>query len=108
MISWKRYEQFKRKNMKKMTPREALYYICVELGPAQTLRNDNLTEKEIRLRDAIRTLQNFVTYHDDADLEIPDSANEYRHYDREGLEGKDRLEAWKKELPPLTREDFIE
>jgi len=64
--------------MKKMTPREALYYIVVELGPAQTLRDDNLTEKEARLRDAIRTLQNFVTYHDDSSHTIPDSANEYR------------------------------
>ena len=64
--------------MKKMTPREALYYICVELGPAQTLRDDNLTDKEVRLRDAIRTLQNFVTYHDDTTHTIPDSANEYK------------------------------
>ena len=77
--------------MKKMTPREALYYVVVELGPAQTLRDDNLTEREVRLRDAIRTLQNFVTYHDDSTHKIPDSANEYKH-----------------RLPPLTREDFIE
>ena len=74
-----------------MTPREALYYICLELGPPETNRNDNLTRKEVRLRDAIRTLQNFVTYHDDSTHEIPDSANEYGH-----------------KLPPLTREDFIE
>jgi hypothetical protein len=78
--------------MKKMTPREALYYLVLELGPAQTIRDDNLTEKEIRLRDAIRTLQNFVTYHDDTAHSIPDSANEYQT----------------KELPPLSREDFIE
>lgn len=91
-----------------MTPREALYNICVELGPAQTLRDDNLTPKEIRLRNSIRTLQNFIRYHDE-DHVIPDSANEYKHFDREGLEGKDRLEAWRKELPPkLSREDFIE
>jgi len=95
--------------MKKMTPREALYNICLELGPAQTLRDDNLTTKEIRLRDSIRTLQNFILYHDDSHHVIPDSANEYRHFDRDGLDGKDRLEAWKKELPPkLSREDFIE
>jgi len=95
--------------MKKMTPREALYNICLELGPAQTLRDDNLTTKEIRLRDSIRTLQNFILYHDDSNHVIPDSANEYRHFDRDGLDGKDRLEAWKKELPPkLSREDFIE
>ena len=90
-----------------MTPREALYNLCVELGPAQTLRDDNLTAKEVRLRDSIRTLQNFIHYHDE-DHTIPDSANEYRHFDRAGLEGKDRLEVWKKELPPLSREDFIE
>jgi hypothetical protein len=83
--------------MKKMTPREALYYICVELGPAQTLRNDNLNEKEVRLRDAIRTLQNFVTYHDDSNHTIPDSAEEYRHKTPEEYG-----------LPPLSREDFIE
>ena len=85
--------------MKKMTPREALYYICVELGPQPaTRRDDNLTAKEARLRDAIRCLQNFVTYHDDSKSEIPDSAIEYKHYDRSGLSGKDRIEAWKKEL----------
>ena len=95
--------------MKKMTPREALYYICLELGPPKSNRNDNLTSKEIRLRDSIRALQNFIDYHDDTNHEIPDSANEYRHFEREGLEGKDRLEAWKRELPTgLTREDFIE
>jgi hypothetical protein len=76
-----------------MTPREALYYICLELGPpAQTNRDDNITDKEARLRDAIRTLQNFVTYHDDSTHDIPDSAEEYPH----------------RSLPPLSREDFIE
>ena len=78
--------------MKKMTPREALYYICLELGPAKTNRNDNLTQKEIRLRDSIRALQNFIDYHDDTTHAIPDSADEYKH----------------RELPPLSREDFIE
>ena len=81
-----------------MTPREALYYICLELGPAQTIRDDNLTAKEVRLRDSIRALQNFIDYHDDTKHSIPDSANEYRHYDRKGVEGKERLEVWKKEL----------
>ena len=95
--------------MKTMTPREALYYICLELGPATTLRDDNLSPKETRLRDSIRALQNFIDYHDDTKHTIPDSANEYKHYDRAGLSGKDRLEAWKKELPTgLSREDFIE
>ena len=85
--------------MKKMTPREALYYIILELGPVpETLRDDNLTPREARLRDSIRALQNFIDYHDDTKHSIPDSANEYRHYDRKGVEGKDRLEVWKKEL----------
>ena len=82
--------------MKKMTPREALYYICLELGPARTNRDDNIPHREAQLRDAIRTLQNFVTYHDDLGRNLPDSANEYRHKSPEewGL--------------PLSREDFIE
>ena len=85
--------------MKKMTPREALYYIILELGPVpETLRDDNITAKEARLRDSIRALQNFIDYHDDTKHSIPDSANEYRHYDRKGVEGKDRLDVWKKEL----------
>lgn len=89
--------------MKKMTPREALYYICLELGPAQTIRDDNLTEKEIRLRDSIRALQNFIDYHDDTNHTIPDSANEYKHFDRHGIEGKDRIEAWKEEAKSVYK-----
>ena len=63
--------------MKPMTPREALYNLCVELGPSRTERNDNLTPREIRLRDSVRALQNFIDYHDDKNHTIPDSANEY-------------------------------
>jgi len=64
--------------MKKMTPREALYHICLELGPVpRTERNDNITSKEAKLRDSVRTLQNFILYHNDADSAIPLSANEY-------------------------------
>lgn len=67
--------------MQKMTPREALYYICLHLGPsAATNRDDNITEAEGRLRDSIRTLQNFVTYHDDSELNIPDSAEEWKKH----------------------------
>ena len=84
--------------MTKMTPREALYYVCLELGPPQTNRNDNINAKEVRLRDAIRTLQNFILYHDDSNHDIPDSANEYNT--------AKSIEEWG--LPPLTREDFIE
>jgi len=80
-----------------MTPREALYYIILELGPVpQTNRDDNLNAKEIRLRDAVRTLQNFILYHDDANHTIPDSANEYTPH------GKDRIEKWKKEVKKST------
>ena len=80
-----------------MTPREALYYVCLELGPPQTNRDDNLTKKEVRLRDAVRTLQNFILYHDDSNHSIPDSANEYQHKTIEDFG-----------LPALSREDFIE
>lgn len=44
-----------------MTPREALYHLCVELGPVpETLRDDNLSPKEIRLREAVSTLQELI------------------------------------------------
>jgi hypothetical protein len=50
---------------KKMTPREALYFICLQMGPvAQTNRDDNIPHREAKLRDAIRTLQNFIDYRD--------------------------------------------
>ena len=60
-----------------MTPREALYYICLELGPlAKTERDDNITHREAKLRDAIRTLQNFIDYRAQGDslqgLELED------------------------------------
>ena len=95
--------------MKKMTPREALYYICLELGPAQTIRDDNLTAREVRLRDSIRALQNFIDYHDDTTNRIPDSANEYVHHDdyvpraTDRGDGKERLENWKKEAAVVYR-----
>ena len=44
-----------------MTPREALYHLCIELGPVpQTTRNDNLSPKEIRLRDSVAVLQDLI------------------------------------------------
>jgi len=47
-----------------MTPREALYHLCLELGPIpRTTRNDNLTPKEIRLRDSVDTLKELVAEH---------------------------------------------
>jgi len=44
-----------------MTPREALYNLCLELGTIpQTNRDDNLTAREVRLRDSVRVLQNLL------------------------------------------------
>ena len=44
-----------------MTPREALYHIVLELGPIpQTNRDDNLSPKEIKLRDSVRCLQELI------------------------------------------------
>ena len=59
--------------MKKMTPREALYYMCIALGPVvpQTNRDDNLSPDQVRLRDAVKTLQNFIEYHDDKERPAP-------------------------------------
>ena len=68
--------------MKRMTPREALYNVVLSLGPIpETNRDDNLSPGERRLRDSVRALQNFIEYHDDAELIIPDSAEEYRHFE---------------------------
>ena len=45
-----------------LTPRQALYHLTVELGPTpMTHRDDNVTPKEARLRDAIAVLQELVT-----------------------------------------------
>jgi hypothetical protein len=44
-----------------MTPREALYHLVIELGPVpNTTRNDNLSPKEIRLRDSVDVLKNLI------------------------------------------------
>ena len=98
--------------MKRMTPREALYYVCLELGPtASTKRDDNIRHEEAVLRDAVRVLQNFVTYHNDADKVLPDSVDEFVHIkpsQESGVlirprveyrgDGKKRLDAWKEEV----------
>ena len=98
-----------------MTPREALYYVCVALGPQpKTKRDDNLTHNEARLRDAVKVLQNFVTYHADADRDLPETVEDFVHVDpktwpkdefvhvkpRKSVrgDGKDRLETWRNEL----------
>ena len=106
-----------------MTPREALYNIIVKLGPIpQTLRDDNITFDEARLRDSIRTLQNFIHYHDPDGAStlgkgrpLPDSVeSDFVHVEpsdgkktdpdvrirpRESVrgDGKDRLDTWRKE-----------
>ena len=43
-----------------MTPRDALYNIVVKLGPPKTLRDDNLSPDEVRLRDSVKVLQDFI------------------------------------------------
>ena len=54
--------------MSKMTPREALYHVCLKLGPRpMTKRDDNIHPSEARLRDAIKTLQNFIEYRQPGD-----------------------------------------
>ena len=48
-----------------MTPREALYHISMSLGPIpHTMRDDNLSPNEAKIRDAVTTLQTWV----DADV----------------------------------------
>ena len=81
--------------MKKMTPREALYHICLHLCPVQTNRDDNIQHDEAVLRDSVRTLQNFITYHDDADSAIPLSANEYLNHSQE--HSKINMDNWREE-----------
>lgn len=51
----------KHKMGKHMSPREALYTLILELGPIpRTNRDDNITPKEARIRDAIRILQEVI------------------------------------------------
>ena len=61
-----------------LTPRQALYHLSVELGPTpMTHRDDNVTPKEARLRDAIAVLQELVTAEERRHVrEIPDFSNE--------------------------------
>ncbi len=49
--------------MKTMSPREALYNICLFLGPVPRTNSDrNLSYDELKLRDSVRALQNFIDY----------------------------------------------
>ena len=85
--------------MKKMTPREALYYITIELGPAKTTRDDNITFKEARLRDAIRTLQDFVLKHSESTVVSNTDSDDYvpNPSKKQIRDGKDRIESWKED-----------
>jgi len=70
--------------MEKMTPREALYFICLELGPtAITTRNDNITHREAKLRDSIRTLQNFIDYRSPGDSVDGLELEDFHHHSHE-------------------------
>ena len=70
--------------MTKMTPREALYFICLELGPtAITNRDDNITHREAKLRDAIRTLQNFIDYRHPGDSVDGLELEDFHHHSHE-------------------------
>ena len=85
--------------MKKMTPREALYYITIELGPAKTNRDDNITANEARLRDAIRVLQDFVLKHSDSTVVSKGDSDDYvpNPQRKQIRDGKDRIESWKED-----------
>jgi len=64
-----------------MTPREALYHLVMELGPVpQTLRDDNLSPKEIRLRDAVNTLAQLIAEHDQCEDNVEKSREELMAY----------------------------
>lgn len=77
-----------------MTPREALYWLCVELGPVPTTnRDDNLSVKQVRLREAVRTLQDLIEAQDTP---------------RESLDDYDEVLSNKGSASKGTWEDFFE
>ena len=72
--------------MKKMTPREALYNICVVLGPVpQTNSGRNLTYEERKLRDSVRALQNFIDYSEESSSKRLDIYNQMADSMRDSL-----------------------
>ena len=72
--------------MKKMTPREALYNICVVLGPVpQTNSDRNLSYEEKKLRDSVRALQNFIDYSEQSSNERLDIYNQMADSMRDSL-----------------------
>ncbi len=68
-----------------LTPRQALYHLSVELGPTpMTHRDDNVTPKEARLRDAIAVLKELVTAEEKRHVqEIPDFSTNEKQYQLE-------------------------
>ena len=63
--------------MKKMSPREALYNICLSLGPVPRTNSDrNLSYDEMKLRDSVRALQNFIDYSEKSSSERQDIYNQ--------------------------------
>ena len=72
--------------MKKMNPREALYNICLVLGPIpQTNSDRNLTYDEKKLRDSVRALQNFIDYSEQSSNERLDIYNQMAENMRDSL-----------------------
>ena len=72
--------------MKKMRPREALYNICLVLGPIpQTNSDRNLTYDEKKLRDSVRALQNFIDYSEQSSNERLDIYNQMADSMRDSL-----------------------
>jgi len=72
--------------MKKMTPREALYNICVVLGPVpQTNSDRNLSYEERKLRDSVRALQNFIDYSEESSSKRLDIYNKMADSMRDSL-----------------------
>ena len=70
-----------------MNPREALYYICLELGPVPaTKRDDNITHKEARLRDAVSTLQTLIEESEKVSETPTDNSAEHEASYREQVE----------------------
>jgi len=66
-----------------MTPREALYHLCIELGPVpQTTRNDNLSPKEIRLRDSVEVLKDLIA---ETESSVTEQLDDHIEADRSDL-----------------------
>ena len=72
--------------MKKMSPRQALYNICLVLGPIPRTNSDrNLTYEERKLRDSVRALQNFIDYSEQSSNERLDIYNQMANNMKDSL-----------------------